>query len=167
MSATASRSTPGRRCTTATGRSAARASVTLLEGGEVGEAAAPAGASRIRWRGKCRAARSAGATGLPDRERRAAAPAGAPRAWRLCWRGDHRRWGYPSVANVGTRPTFGEEQPLIEVHLLEFSGDLYGQHLAFDFVEQVRPIRRFDSIDALRAQIAADIAGARACLARR
>jgi riboflavin kinase/FMN adenylyltransferase len=74
---------------------------------------------------------------------------------------------YPSVANVGTRPTFGEEQPLIEVHLLEFSGDLYGQQLAFDFVEQVRTIRRFDSIDALRAQIAADIAGARACLAVR
>ncbi|HZS02637.1 MAG TPA: bifunctional riboflavin kinase/FAD synthetase [Chloroflexota bacterium] len=74
---------------------------------------------------------------------------------------------HPSVANVGSRPTFGEEQPLIEVHLLDFSGDLYGQHLAFDFVERVRTIRRFESMDALRAQISADIAGARACLARR
>jgi riboflavin kinase/FMN adenylyltransferase len=74
---------------------------------------------------------------------------------------------YPSVANVGTRPTFGEEQPLIEVHLLDFGGDLYGQQLAFDFVERVRTIRRFESVDALRAQIADDIAGARVCLARR
>jgi len=74
---------------------------------------------------------------------------------------------YPSVTNVGTRPTFGEEKPLIEVHLLEFSGDLYGQQLAFDFVERVRPIRRFDSIDSLRAQIAADIVSARTCLTRR
>jgi riboflavin kinase / FMN adenylyltransferase len=72
---------------------------------------------------------------------------------------------YPSVANVGTRPTFGEQQPLIEVHLLDFTGDLYGQQVAFDFVERVRTIRRFESIDALRAQIAEDIASARACLA--
>lgn len=74
---------------------------------------------------------------------------------------------YPSVANVGTRPTFGEEQPLIEVHLLDFASDLYGQQLAFDFVERVRTIRRFESVDELRAQIAADVAGARACLAGR
>jgi riboflavin kinase / FMN adenylyltransferase len=69
-----------------------------------------------------------------------------------------------SVANVGTRPTFGEEQPLIEVHLLDFAGDLYGEALAFDFVERVRSIRRFESLDALRAQIASDIASARAQL---
>ncbi|HEY7063985.1 MAG TPA: bifunctional riboflavin kinase/FAD synthetase [Chloroflexota bacterium] len=71
---------------------------------------------------------------------------------------------HPSVANVGTRPTFGEEQPLVEVHLLDYAGDLYGRQLAFDFVAQVRPIRRFESLDALRAQIAADVGAARACL---
>jgi riboflavin kinase/FMN adenylyltransferase len=74
---------------------------------------------------------------------------------------------HPSVANVGTRPTFGEEQPLIEVHVLDFTGDLYGQQLAFDFVERVRTIRRFESLEALRAQIAEDIAGARACFEAR
>jgi riboflavin kinase/FMN adenylyltransferase len=73
---------------------------------------------------------------------------------------------HPAVANVGSRPTFGEELPLIEVHLLDFAGELYGQPLAFDFVERVRSIRRFESLDALRAQIAQDIASARACLAR-
>ncbi|HLH20984.1 MAG TPA: bifunctional riboflavin kinase/FAD synthetase [Chloroflexota bacterium] len=71
---------------------------------------------------------------------------------------------YASVANVGTRPTFGEDRPLIEVHLLDYAGDLYGRHLAFDFVERVRTIRRFESIEALRAQITADIASARVCL---
>jgi riboflavin kinase/FMN adenylyltransferase len=69
-----------------------------------------------------------------------------------------------SVTNVGTRPTFGEEQPLIEVHLLDFAGELYGEQLAFDFVERVRATRRFESLEALRAQIADDVAGARACL---
>jgi len=68
---------------------------------------------------------------------------------------------YPAVANVGSRPTFGEEQPLIEVHLLDYSGDLYGRELAFEFVERVRPIQRFASVDELRAQIQADIASAR------
>jgi riboflavin kinase/FMN adenylyltransferase len=76
------------------------------------------------------------------------------------------RGAHLAVANMGSRPTFGEEQPLLEVHLLDFAGDLYGQPLAFDFVERVRPIRRFDSLDALRAQIAEDVASARASLAR-
>lgn len=72
---------------------------------------------------------------------------------------------HPAVANVGSRPTFGEEQPLVEVHLLDFAGELYAQPLAFDFVQRVRTIRRFESLDALRAQIAEDIASARASLA--
>ncbi|HZU07117.1 MAG TPA: bifunctional riboflavin kinase/FAD synthetase [Chloroflexota bacterium] len=71
---------------------------------------------------------------------------------------------YPAVANIGARPTFGEEQPLIEVHLLDFDGDLYGQHLAFDFADRLRTIRRFASLDELRAQIAQDIATARLAL---
>ena len=64
---------------------------------------------------------------------------------------------YAAVANVGSRPTFGEEQPLIEVHLLDFAGDIYGRQLAFDFVERVRPVQRFGSLDELRAQIGRDI----------
>ncbi len=68
---------------------------------------------------------------------------------------------YAAVANVGSRPTFGEEQPLIEVHLLDFTGDVYGQRLAFDFVERVRAVTRFASLEELRAQIARDVARAR------
>jgi riboflavin kinase/FMN adenylyltransferase len=72
---------------------------------------------------------------------------------------------YAAVANVGSRPTFGEERPLIEVHLLDFAGDLYGQELAFEFIQRVRSIQRFDSLDALQAQIAADVISARERLA--
>ena len=64
---------------------------------------------------------------------------------------------YAAVANVGSRPTFGEEQPLIEVHLLDFAGDIYGRRLAFDFVARVRPVQRFGSLDELRTQIGRDI----------
>ena len=69
-----------------------------------------------------------------------------------------------AVANLGSRPTFGEEQPLLEVHLLDYEGDLYGHHLVLDLVDRVRPTRRFESLDALRAQIATDIATARGVL---
>ncbi|MBX5490968.1 MAG: bifunctional riboflavin kinase/FAD synthetase [Chloroflexi bacterium] len=71
---------------------------------------------------------------------------------------------WPAVANLGSRPTFGEEQPLLEVHLLDYAGDLYGQSLAFDFLDRVRPVQRFASVEALRAQIARDIDAARALL---
>src|SRR5581483_7821919 len=64
---------------------------------------------------------------------------------------------HPSVANVGSRPTFGEEQPLIEVHLLDFASDIYGRRLAFDFVARVRSVQRFGSLDELRTQIGRDI----------
>jgi riboflavin kinase / FMN adenylyltransferase len=68
---------------------------------------------------------------------------------------------HAAVANVGSRPTFGEEQPLIEVHLLDFSGDVYGHRLGFAFVERVRAVVRFESLEALKAQIGLDITRAR------
>jgi len=68
---------------------------------------------------------------------------------------------HPAVANVGSRPTFGEEQPLIEVHLMDFEGDIYGQRLEFAFVERVRAVQRFASLDELRLQIGRDIDRAR------
>jgi riboflavin kinase/FMN adenylyltransferase len=72
---------------------------------------------------------------------------------------------YGAVANVGSRPTFGEEQPLIEVHLLNFEGDIYGRMLAFEFVDRVRAVQRFASLDELRAQIGRDIQRARELVA--
>ena len=51
---------------------------------------------------------------------------------------------------------------LIEVHLLDFDGDLYGRHLETRFLKRLREERKFASVDELRAQIARDIAAARA-----
>jgi riboflavin kinase/FMN adenylyltransferase len=66
-----------------------------------------------------------------------------------------------AVANLGYRPTFKEGERLLEVHLLDVAADLYGQHLDVDFVDRLRDVKRFESIDALRAQIGRDADAAR------
>jgi len=74
---------------------------------------------------------------------------------------------YPAVANIGFRPTVeGEapERPLVEVHLLDFEGDLYGSSLEVFFAAKLRDERRFPSLEALRAAIAADAERAREIL---
>ena len=60
------------------------------------------------------------------------------------------------VTNIGLRPTFGETVPTIETHVLDYSGNLYGQTVRLAFVQRLRDERRFDDVDALRAQIDAD-----------
>ena len=67
----------------------------------------------------------------------------------------------PGVANIGVRPTVGGTERLLEVHLLGFSGDLYGRHAEVEFFTRLREERRFDSLDALRTQIALDVQSAR------
>ena len=70
---------------------------------------------------------------------------------------------HDAVANIGRRPTVAPDgaPPLVEVHLLDFEGDLYGQRIELEFVQRLRPERRFDSLDALQAAIADDVAEAR------
>lgn len=67
------------------------------------------------------------------------------------------------VANLGTRPTFdaGASPLVLEVHLLDFHGDLYGRELEVSFRQLLRPERRFADAAALREQIARDVAAAR------
>jgi riboflavin kinase / FMN adenylyltransferase len=66
------------------------------------------------------------------------------------------------AASIGTRPTIREHaQPLLEVHLLDFDGMLYGKHLRVTFLEKLRAEQKYDGLDALRAAIAADVARAR------
>lgn len=65
------------------------------------------------------------------------------------------------VANVGARPTVGGTRSLLEVHLFDFSEDIYGRHVAVDFVHKLREERRYDSFDALKEQIARDVVDAR------
>jgi riboflavin kinase/FMN adenylyltransferase len=66
-----------------------------------------------------------------------------------------------AVANLGSRPTFKEGERLLEVHLLDVAADLYGRPLDVDFADRLRDTQRFESIDALRAQIARDADAAR------
>ena len=73
---------------------------------------------------------------------------------------------YPAVANLGRRPTFDKTEDLLEVHIFDYAGDLYGKRLRAAFADRVRPERRFDGIEALKAQIAIDCDTARAILAR-
>ena len=63
---------------------------------------------------------------------------------------------HAGLTNIGVRPTFGETEPTIETHLLRYSGDLYGRRVRLSFVQRLRDERRFDDVDALRAQIEAD-----------
>jgi len=72
----------------------------------------------------------------------------------------------PAVVNVGVRPTFDGRSRLVEAHLLDAAPDLYGQRLTVAFQDRVREERRFPSVEALRAQIEADVATARRLLGR-
>ena len=67
----------------------------------------------------------------------------------------------PGVANIGTCPTFDNQELSLEVHLMDFNGDLYGERLQVEFVTRLREERRFLSIDELAAQIRADVEAAR------
>lgn len=67
----------------------------------------------------------------------------------------------PGVANLGVRPTIGGQRTLLEVHLLDFKGDIYGRHIQVSFLQRLRPELRFESLPALRQQIEKDCAVAR------
>ncbi|MBF0326078.1 bifunctional riboflavin kinase/FAD synthetase [Magnetospirillum moscoviense] len=71
------------------------------------------------------------------------------------------------IANFGRRPTVDGGPPVLEVHLFDHSEDLYGRHLRVALIDFIRPERRFDGLDSLKAQIAADALQARAMLALR
>ena len=74
------------------------------------------------------------------------------------------RW-LDGVANLGRRPTVGGTRVQLETHLFDFAGDLYGRHLRVALIDFIRPERKFDGLEALKTQIAADSAEARARLA--
>ncbi|MGQ9366954.1 bifunctional riboflavin kinase/FAD synthetase [Azospirillum sp. ST 5-10] len=69
------------------------------------------------------------------------------------------------VANLGRRPTVGGLVERLETHILDFDGDLYGQHLRVQLVEFLRPERKFSGLDELKGQIVQDAAAARVALA--
>jgi riboflavin kinase/FMN adenylyltransferase len=75
-------------------------------------------------------------------------------------RGDE---SYGGVVNIGVRPTIANAtgERVLEVHLFEFAGDLYGEDLELTFRRFLRPEMKFSSLDELRSQIALDVAAAK------
>ncbi|WDS37279.1 bifunctional riboflavin kinase/FAD synthetase [Pseudoxanthomonas sp.] len=71
---------------------------------------------------------------------------------------------WPSVSSFGTRPTVEGVEPLLEAHLFDFNGDLYGRHLRVEFVAKLRDEEKFDGLDALTVQMQRDAATARQLL---
>jgi riboflavin kinase/FMN adenylyltransferase len=68
---------------------------------------------------------------------------------------------FPAAINLGPNPTFGEQALKVEVHLIGFSGSLYGQPLEVDFLARLRDIRPFATVEALKSQLNDDIAAAK------
>jgi len=79
--------------------------------------------------------------------------------------GGETRWHH-GVANLGRRPTVGGEGVRLEVHLFDFTEDLYGETLRVRLMDFIRPEKKFDGLDALKAQIALDSGQAREILSR-
>jgi riboflavin kinase/FMN adenylyltransferase len=74
---------------------------------------------------------------------------------------EHERKVWPGAANIGPNPTFGEAERKVEVHLIGFRGDLYGQVLSVDFLDRLRDTRSFPGVSELAAQLRLDVDQAR------
>jgi riboflavin kinase / FMN adenylyltransferase len=70
----------------------------------------------------------------------------------------------PAVASLGVRPTVNGKEPLLEAHLFDFDGDLYGKRIEVDFVQKLREEEKFDGLDAMVRQIDRDARAARQIL---
>ena len=72
----------------------------------------------------------------------------------------------PAVASLGTRPTVNGKEVLLEVHVFDFAGDLYGREIEVEFVAKLRDEVKFDSLDAMMVQMKIDAANAREVLSK-
>ncbi|WP_131747913.1 bifunctional riboflavin kinase/FAD synthetase [Frankia sp. Cppng1_Ct_nod] len=84
----------------------------------------------------------------------AAVPADGVYAGHAVWSGKRQ----PAAISIGTNPTFNGTERRVEAFLLDFDDNLYGTYLAFEFSERLRPTLRFDSVEELVTQMAADVA---------
>lgn len=109
-------------------------------------------------RGKTIGFPTANLAGIPARK---LLPPDGVYAVRVEWRGGHA----DGMMNQGGRPTFQQAERSLEVHLLDFTGDLYGEWLKVQWVARLRDVQRFPSPEALRAQLERDRSSARAALA--
>lgn len=78
------------------------------------------------------------------------------------WLDEHR---IPAATNIGVRPTVDGQQMTIEAHLIDFEADLYDKQLRLEFISRIRPEMKFSGLDALKAQIQADVSAIKQQLA--
>ena len=71
---------------------------------------------------------------------------------------------YPSVTNIGQRPTFGGGERTVEVYILDYHRELYGHELKIDIIKRLRSEKKFDTADELKKQMAEDIKQGKAIL---
>jgi riboflavin kinase/FMN adenylyltransferase len=71
---------------------------------------------------------------------------------------------FPAAISVGTNPTFQGTRRTVEAYLLDYDGDLYGEHVGVEFAQRLRPMTAFPDADALRAAMAKDVEDTRAVL---
>ena len=93
----------------------------------------------------------------------AAEPVPADGVYVSCTEIDGRR--FEGCTNIGVRPTFDGMKRLVETHLLDFEGDVYGRVATIELLRRLRPEQKFEGADALIAQIQRDVAAARAYFA--
>jgi riboflavin kinase/FMN adenylyltransferase len=73
---------------------------------------------------------------------------------------------WPSVSSLGTRPTVAGVEPLLEAHLFDFAGDLYGRRIEVEFVAKLRDELKFPDLNTLTAQMRRDAEQARVILSQ-
>jgi riboflavin kinase/FMN adenylyltransferase len=73
----------------------------------------------------------------------------------------------PSVTSIGVRPTFGGGKRLVETHVIDYEGELFGQRLALDLVDRLRDEKRFDTVEELKSQMGRDVEQAKQILSER
>ena len=74
------------------------------------------------------------------------------------------RSGHPAAISVGSNPTFAGSRRTVEAYLLDFDGDLYGEHVGVEFVQRLRPMTAFAGVPALLEAMADDVTRTRAVL---
>ena len=74
---------------------------------------------------------------------------------------EHEGHLYGGIANMGIRPTVGGQNPVLEVHIFDFSKNLYGQKINVEFLKKIRDEKKFDGLEELKDQIFEDIAFAK------
>jgi len=73
---------------------------------------------------------------------------------------------YPALTNIGVAPTFGGNQRTVEVHIIDYDDDLYGQEISVDLINRLRDEKKFETPEALKKQMAEDVAQGRIILNR-